>query len=184
MSPPQRTGGRTGAGPLPQSLDLSPEQAAARLQEELADASRALAGQDLDLALDAYVRALGLALQLGPAATETALAGILAGADQLVREGEGQGLCALGPAVTGLVEQVDEAGALPPTPAMRAWAFVAADLGALVGQVGLALGLPAERRTGLWRQARTRAVLLDEVTGGLFSLEGWLARHAEGEHGL
>ncbi len=161
----------------PQTLDLTPPQAAARLRDELALASQALASQALEPALDAYARALGLALQLGPAAAEAALDAILAGAGRLAREGDAEGLCALGPAVTGVVTQVEEAGVLPATAAMQAWAHVAADVGALVGQVGLALALPVERRTGLWRQARARAALLDEATGNLFSLVNWLARY-------
>ena len=164
----------SGAGTAPQALDLTPAQAAARLEAELAQAGRALAGHDLKLALDAYARGLGLALQLGPAAAETALRAILAGARRLLFREDADGLCALGPAVAGVVGQVQEAGALPATQAMQAWAAIAADVGALLGQVGLALALPAERRGGLWRQACARAALLDEATGGLFALSAWL----------
>ncbi|MEJ2212323.1 MAG: hypothetical protein P8129_25325 [Anaerolineae bacterium] len=153
---------RTGA----ESLELTPDQAAARLHGELVDAGQALAAGDLDRALDAYVRGLGLALQLGPEAAEIALGAILAGGAELLRRGDGEGLCALGPAVAGVVDQVQEAGAVAPGPEMQAWTGVAAEVGALLGQVGLALGLPAERREGLWRQAQARAALLDEATGG------------------
>ena len=59
---------------------------------------------------------------------------------------------------------------------MEAWATVAADLGTLIGQVGLALALPAERRTGMLDNARTRASLLDDATQSLFALTAWLDR--------
>ncbi len=157
-----------------QAVDLTPDQAAARLQVGLAQAVEALARGEMEAGLDGYVRALGLALQLGPAAVEMALAAILAGADHLVRQGDADGLCALGPAVAGAVAQVQEAGVLPATPAMAAWAAVTGEVGALLGQVGLALALPAERRAGMWRQVRDRADLLDEATGGLFGLNEWL----------
>lgn len=157
-----------------EALDLTADEAAARLQDELVRAGQSLAGGEMEAALDGYVRGLGLALQLGPAALEMALSALLAGASGLVRRGDADGLCALGPAVTGTVAQVREAGALPATPAMAAWATVTDDVGALLGQVGLALALPAARRLSMWRQARDRAALLDEVTGGLFGLASWL----------
>lgn len=160
-------------------LELTPEEAVAWLHGELVDAGQALAAHDLEPALDAYVRALGLALQLGPAATEISLGAVLAGAGELLRRRDAEGLCALGPAVAGLVDQVQEAGAVPGGTAMQAWAGVAADMGTLLGQVGLALALPAERRAGLWQQTRARALLLDEATGDLFSLVRWLDRGAE-----
>lgn len=164
----------SGAGTEVQALDLTAAQAAARLHEEMVAAGEALAGHDLEAALDAYVRALGLALQLGPAAAEIALGAILAGADGLLRRGDADGLCALGPAVAGVVAQVGEAGALPAAAAMQAWAVVCADSGALLGQVGLALALPGERGAAMWHQAQARAAALDEATGGLFSLAEWL----------
>jgi hypothetical protein len=157
-----------------EAVDLTPEEAVARLQEELGQADRSLAAREVEAALDGYVRALSLALQLGPAAAEVALSALLSGAGRLVRQGDADGLCALGPAVAGAVAQVQAAGALPATPAMGAWAAVIDDLGALLGQVGLALSLPAERRSGMWRQARGRAALLDEATGNLFGLVDWL----------
>jgi hypothetical protein len=170
------------AAPVPEgdvgAVDLTPHEAAARLQEELAWAGQALAGQGTDAALDGYVRALGLALQLGPAAVEMALAAVLDGAGCLLGAGDTDGLCALGPAVAGTVAQVQEAGVLPATPAMAAWAAVAGDLGALLGQVGLAQALPVERRGGMWRQAWARAALLDEATGALFGLADWMAKAA------
>lgn len=163
------------------ALELSPSQAADRLHGELVEAGQALVARDLDAAFDAYVRGLGLALQLGPAAAEIALGAILVGAGELLRRGDGDGLCALGPAVAGVVDQAQEAGALPLTAAMQAWAGVAVDVGALLGQVGLALALPVERRAGLWRQAQARAALLDEATGDLFSLVAWLSGRMEEE---
>jgi hypothetical protein len=159
-----------------EAVDWTADEAAAGLQYELVRAGQFLTGQEMEAALDGYVRGLGLALQLGPAALEMALSALLAGAGGLVRRGDADGLCALGPAVTGTVVQVREAGALPATPAMAAWAAVTDDLGALLGQVGLALALPAERRSGMWRQARERAALLDEATGGLFALVDWLGQ--------
>jgi hypothetical protein len=144
----------------PQPIDLTPAGAAVRIRAELALAQGALeAPRDLDTALDAYVRALGLALQLGPAPSEDAAA-----------------LSALGPAVVDLVGQVRGASALPPTPVMAAWAELAVEVGALIGQLGLALALPADRRAGMMNQARERAALLDDTTGGFFSLGVWLTR--------
>lgn len=168
-----------GLQPGAELLELTPDQAAARLHGELVDAGQAVAAHDLETAFDAYVRALGLALQLGPPATEISLGAVLAGAAELLRCRDADGLCALGPAVAGLVDQVQAAGAVPSGTVMQAWAGVAADVGALLGQAGLALTLPAERRAGLWQQARARAALLDEATGGLFSLVQWLDRGAE-----
>jgi hypothetical protein len=155
-----------------EAIDLTPAAAAALLRDELARARQAFERGSLDTALDASSRALGLALQLGPAPTEQVLAALLDGAHQLASDHDA--LCRLGPAVVDLVRRVHEAGALPTTPIMEAWATVAADLGTLVGQLGLALALPAERRAALLAQTRARAALLDEATGGTFSLGPWL----------
>jgi hypothetical protein len=169
-----------------QSIDLTPAQAAEHIQAELACAGQALAlegpasgpldAQDLDTALDAYVRALGLALQLGPAPAEEVLQAVVHAAQLLGQRGDAAALSALGPALVDLVAQVRTAGALPPTAIMEAWATVAADLGTLVGQVGLALALPPERQTGMMDKARARAVLLDDATRALFSLTPWIDR--------
>ncbi|HSJ53749.1 MAG TPA: hypothetical protein VLC52_08355, partial [Anaerolineae bacterium] len=57
---------------------------------------------------------------------------------------------------------------------MAAWAALAVEVGALLGQVGLALSLAPEGRAGLWRTLRDRATLLDETTRSLFGLRAWL----------
>jgi hypothetical protein len=51
---------------------------------------------------------------------------------------------------------------------------VAEDVAATIGQVGLALSLPADRRANLLDSARRRVALLDEATGGRFELAKWL----------
>lgn len=149
-------------------------QAAEMIKGELDRAHLALLAGDLDPALDGYVRALGLALQLGPAPAEQALAAILAGARILAQGGQAEGLSRLGPAVVGLVDQVRDADALPATGVMDAWATVASDLGAFLGQVGVALAIPTERRAGMIHNLRAHAALLDEATGKLFGLVAWL----------
>ena len=65
----------------------------------------------------------------------------LAACSQLAQRGDAESISTLGPALVGLIEQMEEAGALPATAVMRAWAVVVADVGAVVGQVGLALAL-------------------------------------------
>jgi hypothetical protein len=57
---------------------------------------------------------------------------------------------------------------------MEAWAMIASNLGALVGQVGLVLSMPPAHREGMLKNARTHAVLLDDATGELFALTHWL----------
>ncbi|MGD8518734.1 MAG: hypothetical protein PVG54_17340 [Anaerolineae bacterium] len=161
-----------------QPIDLSPVEATALIERELA-AARETMGQDgtvpdLDAILDAYHRALGLALQLGPAPAEKVLVHALATARELARHEDAAALSALGPTLVGLVDQVRQSGSLPPTRVMDAWATIASDLGALVGQVGLALALPPERRTGMLDNARTRASLLDDATHGLFEVTAWI----------
>jgi hypothetical protein len=156
------------------SIELTPVQASDWIQEELTQARRALSSDQLDSALDAYVRALGLALQLGPAPTEQALVAILDGARVLASRQDGEGLSSLGPALVGLTAQVREAGALPATAIMEAWADVVDGLGALTGQIGLAMKLPPERRQGMLASAQVRAQLLDETTDGLFDLTAWV----------
>jgi hypothetical protein len=156
-------------------VDVTPGGAACLVQEELDRADRALHTADLDAALDGYVGALGIALQLGPAATEKVLRAILETSHHLARQGDAAGLSALGPALVGLVGQVREAGVLPATPIMEAWAAVAADVGALVGQVGLALTVSPQSHAGMWDTACARAALLDDATGYLFALSTWLA---------
>jgi hypothetical protein len=158
--------------PLP--TELTPAEAADSILRELQCAGDGFERADLDSALDAYARALGLALQLGPAFTEQVLTAILDTARQLSHQRKAEALSALGPALVDLVAQVCEARALPATPAMQAWANVAYELGALIGQVGLALGLAPDHRDGMLDGARTRAALLDDATGNLFSLTPWI----------
>jgi hypothetical protein len=57
---------------------------------------------------------------------------------------------------------------------MHAWAEFASDLGALIGQVGLALNLGSSHRAGMLGKAHMRAALLDDATGDRFALAGWL----------
>lgn len=158
------------------AIDLTPPEASAWIGNELAQASEALCAGDLDAALDHYIRALGLALQLGPAPTEDVLVKVLEIAHDFAGQQDASSLSALGPALVGLVDQVREAGVLPPTAIMGAWAAVAADLGALLGQLALALSLPPDHRDDLLDAARAYAVFLDDATHELFSLTPWLDR--------
>lgn len=153
-----------------QALSLTPFEAADWLRRELAQAEISLQTSDLNAALDGYVRALGMALQLGPAPTEQVLTTILEAARGMARQQDAAALSALGPTLVDLVAQVRQAGALPQTPIMDAWATIASDLGTLVGQVGLALTIVPGRRVGMLNNARTCAALLDEATGALFAL--------------
>ena len=157
----------------PQPLDLSAGEAAALVHRELEAAGLALEAADLDPALDAYVRALGLALQLGPAAAEEVLRAVLDGARHLARSGDALGLAMMGPAVAGLVDQVRDAGALPATPVMDAWATVAAGIGAFLGQWGVTLSLPAADRQAMRTRLQAHAAILDAATDSLFGLAAW-----------
>jgi hypothetical protein len=160
----------------PRVIALGPAEASGRIQKELEKARDALHTGDLDAALDGYIRALGLALQLGPVPTEQVLGAILGAAQELTDQPHAGGLAVLGPALVDLVTQVRSAGALPPTSVMEAWATVTSDLGALVGQVGLALMIAPDHRVGMMKNARTRAALLDDATGNVFALASWLDR--------
>jgi len=157
---------------------LCATDAAILMERELRQAGAAAAAGDVEGVLDGDVRALGLALQLGPGAAGQALRAILDGAAALGRQPQGEeALAALGPALVDVVERVRESEGWPgrlSAAAMEAWASVAEDVAATIGQVGLALSLPAERRTGLLDGARRRAGLLDEATGGGFGLKAWL----------
>lgn len=157
----------------PQPLDLTATEAAALVHRELEAAGMALEAADLEPALDAYVRALGLALQLGPAAAEEVLRAVLNGARDLAIRGDALGLATLGPAVAGLVDQVRDAGALPATPVMEAWATVAAGIGAFLGQWGVALSLPEDHRPPIRARLQAHAAILDAATGSLFRLAAW-----------
>ena len=80
----------------------------------------------------------------------------------------------MGPALIGLVADIRNAGALAPGRSMVAWANVAEEVGALVGQVGLVLTIEPQGRAGMLAAARRRAERLDEATLDLFDLVGWL----------
>jgi hypothetical protein len=158
----------------PLAVDLPPTQAANMLRGELARAGRALQTAELDASMDNYVRALGLALQLGPAAADEVLFGIFQAACELARRHDADSLSTLGPAVVSLVSQVREAGALPSTPIMKAWAIVAADLGMIIGQVGLALSITPEHGSAILDSALARAEFLDDATRSRFALTNWV----------
>ena len=159
------------------SIDATPEGAAELLHGELTGAAAALEDGDLHKSVDGFVRALGLGLQLGPAPTERVLAAILQALRQSVAGGTvpnaAQTFSTLGPAVVGLVADVQKQGVLPDTPVMGAWATLASELGILIGQLGLALGIPAKHRADMIDRALTRALLLEDATGGRFGLVTW-----------
>jgi hypothetical protein len=155
-------------------VEATPTEAALIVHQELAEAAGALHAGHLDRALDGYIRALGLALQLGPAPAQEALTSILQAAHRLARQQDAKALSTLGPALIELVDQVGDADALPATPVMEAWSSVASDIGTLIGQVGLALTTPPHHRVGMLAAARSRATLLDTATNGLFDLTDWL----------
>jgi hypothetical protein len=158
----------------PQRVDLTPTEAAALIDGELRRAEESIQEGNLDASLDSFVLALGLALQLGPAPTELALASILRAAHLLGQHRDSAGLAALGPSLVGLVTQMQEANALPASGVMEVWATLAVDLGALIGQVGVALSMPSGHRAGMMDHARSRAALIDEATSGSFALATWL----------
>ena len=152
----------------PSSVELTASQATTLLQHTLVEAGQSLQAGHADAAFDRYVSSFGLALQLGPGPTEEACLAVLNAADHLARQQDSQGLCTLGPALVGLVDQVRAAGALPPTSIMNSWATVASELGTLAGQVGLALAIPPQRRSEIMGNARAHAILLDDATNGRF----------------
>ena len=156
------------------TVELTPTDAADFVMSELAQAGRAIQANELDTALDGYARALGLALQLGPAPTEQVLRAVLQAADKLASQRDADGLSALGPTVVELVTQVRHAGVLPTTEPMEAWSEVTAEVGTLIGQVGLVLALAPDHREGMLDNAHARAALLDDATGALFALSDWL----------
>jgi hypothetical protein len=104
------------------------------------------------------------------------LSATLDAASELACSLDTEGLSALGPALVNLVTQVRDADVLPSSMVMDAWASVATDVGALIGQVGLALAIHPDHRRGMMDSARLRAALLDDATGGLFNLTNWLDR--------
>ena len=158
----------------PRSVELTAFEATNLLHRTLVEADQALQEGSTVESFDSYVSALGLALQLGPAPTEKAILAVLGAVKRLAQQQDAPGLCTLGPALVDLVDQTRTAGALPPTPIMETWAIVVSDLGSLAGQVGLALAIPPQRRSEMIGNARARAALLDDATGGLFALTEWL----------
>ena len=169
----------------PRVVELSATEASELAQQELQEARHAFYTADLESALDRYIGALGLALQLGPAATEKILGGVMDAARAMAQKHDANALSALGPALLGLTSQVQEVGALPPV--MEAWAMIASGLGTLFGQVGIALAIAPEHRPGMLANAAMRASLLDNATGNLFGLADWLEKLSadlhDGEHG-
>ncbi len=163
----------------PQELELTPVGAASLFETELSRAEEALLEGMVDSALDGYVRAMGLALQLGPAPTGQAVTFVLQAAHLFASQEDAASLAALGPALVGLISQMREAGAVPATAIMEAWAQFAESLGALIGQIGLALTLPSDHRSGMIANACSHAALLDDATDGRFSLTAWLDRMAQ-----
>jgi hypothetical protein len=157
----------------PREIDATPAEASALIRDQLLKARHALHHNNLDLALDRFVTALGLAFQLGPAASQSVLSEVMDAAREMACQIDAEALSALGPAIVGLVDQMQKADALP-TAVMEAWAQLAAALGALIGQLGLALTLPADHRTGMMAHTRARAAFLDESTGNLFALTAWI----------
>jgi len=158
----------------PQTIELSPIEASELIQHELQEAHHAFHTEDLESALDRFVKALGLALQLGPLATERALAEVVAAAREMARQQNANALSALGPALVGLTNQVHKEAALPPTEVMEAWAAVASGLGTIFGQLGLALTMAPDHRSGMMTYTHTRSILLDDATGNLFGLADWI----------
>ncbi len=144
------------------------------LRDELALADSDLDATSSGSAIDRYVRALGLAVQLGPAATELVLNRLLLAASELFRLGDAVGLSTLGPAIVRLVDCVREAGALPADAVMEAWSAIAEDVGAIIGQIGLALSMPPDHRMGMIEGSRARAALLDQATDSVLGLSAWL----------
>lgn len=168
------------------AVEVTPAEAAELIHDELLQAGQALEAANLDATLDGYIRALGLGLQVGPAAAEQVLVTVLQAGRQLALRQYAAGCCrcpsvdvsavltALGPEMVQLVKDVGDAGALPDTPVMRAWATLASELGVLIGQLGLALSIAASQRAGMLENARTRAALLDDATDNCFGLTAWL----------
>lgn len=163
----------------PREIDATPAEASVLIKDQLLEARRAFHHCDLAVALDKFVNALGLALQLGSAASQSVLVVVMDVAREMACRGDAEALSALGPALVGLADQVHEADALP-TVVMEAWAQLASALGALIGQLGLSLTLPADHRAGMMAHTRARATLLDDSTGNLFALTDWIDQVAAG----
>jgi hypothetical protein len=168
------------------AVEVTPVEAAELIHHELLQAAQALEAANLDATLDGYIRALGLSLQVGPAAVEQVLVTVLQASRQLARRQDAAGcrrcppvdvsvvFAALGPEMVQLVKDAGDAGALPDTPVMAVWAILASELGTLIGQLGLALSIPLSQRASMLHNARTRAALLDDATDNCFGLAAWL----------
>jgi hypothetical protein len=163
----------------PQMVEMSAFEASEQIQQRLRQADRALCSNDIDRAIDGLTGALGLALQLGPAATERVLTEAIAAAREMAWKRDAYALAALGPAVAGLANQVRESGALPNIKVMDAWVEVTSGLGALFGEIGLGMTLAPSRRSGLIANAAIRARSLDDATGNTFVLANWLDKVAD-----
>jgi hypothetical protein len=157
-----------------ETVELTLDGIVRLIQEELARVAQALDAGDVEATLDACISALGLALQLSPDATEQVLRVILDAGRTLVASGQSEALSTLGPALVTLADQVRASGVLPVTAAMDAWTTVVSGLGALIGQIGLALAIPASHRAGMWAAASAHAAILDYTTNGLLTLTPWL----------
>lgn len=158
----------------PQQLELTPAAAARFVTAELSLAKKMLLEEKVDAALDSYVRALGMALQLGPAPTDEAVTSILQAAQHLTSHEDAVSLSALGPALVGLVNQMRIANAVPVTAVMEAWAQFLEGLGALIGQIGLAMAVPGGHGSGMMANARSHAELLDDASGSRYALAAWI----------
>lgn len=159
---------------LPRSIDLTPAEAAALIDGELRAANESLRSAQTDAALDRFVTTLGLALQLGPTPVDTVLLWLMQALRESTLHIDSETLSTLGPALVHVVSQVREAGALPPSRIMVAWATVASDVGTILGQVGLALSIEASFRIGMMANARIRAAALDEATGSRYAIADWI----------
>lgn len=158
----------------PPSIELTPVEAARLIEQELSAATESLRASHGDTAQDRFVSALGIALQLGPVPVETVLWRLMRAIRELSPPADSEILSTLGPALIHLVGQVRSSGALPSSRVMEAWATVASDVGTIIGQVGLALSMEPDRRTGMMANARIRAVALDEATGIRFAMADWI----------
>jgi hypothetical protein len=156
------------------SIDLTSGEAARLVERELQAARDSLHSSQMDVAQDRFVGALGVALQLGPGAVVRVLLELMRALRELTPSADTETLSTLGPALVLVVSQVQENGALPPSKVMEAWATVASDVGALIGQVGLALSIESDRRRGMMANARNRAATLDEATGSRFAVTAWI----------
>jgi hypothetical protein len=159
---------------MPQLIELTPLEAAGLIEHNLHAAEECLQSSQMDGIQDELVSALGLALQLGPAAVESVLLYVMHAVGEPELHKDSEALSSLGPALIDLVSQVRSAGALPATRIMEAWAIVAADVATIIGQVGLALSITPEHRQGMMANARIRAATLDEATGARFALTDWI----------